>query len=137
MSDNSELHAKNFSCFSGCRVSVGENAVLKLGNGYFNHEVLVVCNKLIEIGDDCAIAQRVVIRDSNAHMIDRDGYKKTAPIKIGNHVWIASNAIILPGVTIGDGSMIAAGSVVNRDIPPNSLAAGVPAKVVRSNIKWY
>ena len=59
-----------------------------------------------------------------------------APIVIGDHVWIGTNAIVLKGVTIGDGAVIAAGAVVTRDVPAHSLAAGVPARVIRSDVHW-
>lgn len=60
----------------------------------------------------------------------------TKPIKIGNHVWIGINATILKGVTIGDGAIIAAGAVVNKDVEENSLVGGVPAKILKKNIFW-
>ncbi len=66
----------------------------------------------------------------------RENYKNTSPIKIGNHVWIGMRSIILKGVTIGDGSIVAAGSVVVKDVPNNCLVAGNPAKVVKKNVKW-
>ncbi|MDE6764577.1 MAG: sugar O-acetyltransferase, partial [Oscillospiraceae bacterium] len=55
-----------------------------------------------------------------------------APIKIGKHVWIGSNATILPGVTIGDWSVVAAGAVVNRDVPPMTVVGGVSAKILKT-----
>jgi acetyltransferase-like isoleucine patch superfamily enzyme len=60
----------------------------------------------------------------------------TKPVHIGNHVWIGMNVMILKGVTIGDGAIIAAGSVVNRDVPERCLAGGVPAKVIKENVQW-
>ena len=54
-----------------------------------------------------------------------------APIHIGKRVWIGSNATVLPGVTIGDGAVVAAGAVVTRDVPANTVVGGVPAKVIR------
>jgi len=59
-----------------------------------------------------------------------------APINIGNHVLVGNRAIIMKGVTIGDGAIIAAGAVVTKDVPPNCLAGGVPAKVIRENVAW-
>lgn len=54
-----------------------------------------------------------------------------APIKIGKHVWIGSNATVCPGVTIGDGTAVAAGAVITKDIPANAVVGGVPAKALR------
>ena len=57
-------------------------------------------------------------------------------VRIGNKVWIATNAIILPGVTVGDGAIVAAGSVVTRDVPEKCMVAGVPARVIKENVEW-
>ena len=76
----------------------------------------------------------MIIRDNDSHQIL--GSNGTQPITIGNHVWIGTRAMILKGVTIGDGSVIAAGSIVTHDVPPNSLVAGVPAVVKKQNIIW-
>lgn len=64
------------------------------------------------------------------------GKEKSAPIHIGNHVWIGARATILKGVTIGDGAVVAAGAVVNKDVPPNTLVGGVPARIIKENISW-
>jgi maltose O-acetyltransferase len=61
----------------------------------------------------------------------RCGLSHTGPIVIGNGVWIASNAIVLPGLTIGNGAVVGAGAVVTKDVPPNTLVAGVPARAIR------
>ena len=57
-------------------------------------------------------------------------------MKIGNKVWIATNALILPGVSIGDGAIVAAGAVVTKDVPAKCMVAGVPARVIKSNVEW-
>lgn len=57
-------------------------------------------------------------------------------VKIGNKVWIATNALILPGVSIGDGAIVAAGAVVTKDVPAKCMVAGVPARVVKENVEW-
>ena len=77
----------------------------------------------------------MLIRDSDNHTII-GGKEKTAPIKIGNHVWIGARATILKGVKIGDGAVVAAGAVVTRDVPPNTLVGGVPAKIIKENVSW-
>lgn len=74
--------------------------------------------------------------DSDAHEGLWAGYEKTKPIKIGNHVWIGTRVTILKGVTVGDNAIIAAGAVVTHDVPANSIVAGVPAKVINSNVNW-
>jgi len=87
----------------------------------------------ISIGDSCMMASSAYITDADWHGIhDRTDYiGKTAPISIGNNVWIGDSAIVCKGVTIGDNSIIGAGSVVTRDIPANTVAVGNPAAVVR------
>jgi maltose O-acetyltransferase len=62
----------------------------------------------------------------------RDGWEAAEPITIGDNVWIGGGASIMPGVSIGDDSVIGAGSVVTRDVPPRSLAVGSPAKLLRT-----
>ena len=71
--------------------------------------------------------------DTDHHRIDDQ--PMTAPVRIGNHVWIGRNVTILKGVTVGDGAVIGAGAVVSRDVPPGMLALGVPARPVRP-VTW-
>lgn len=121
--------------YSGCQLSIHSNCKLTIGKEtYFNRNTTIICRDKIVIGDNCAISQNVVIRDSDVHTINNKMNHK--PIKIGNHVWICSNAIVLKGVTIGDGSVIAAGSVVTKDVPAHSLVAGNPARVIKEQIEW-
>ena len=72
--------------------------------------------------------------DNSWHETDPANDRKK--IRIGNKVWFATNALILPGVTIGDGAIIAAGAVVTKDVPARCMVAGVPAKVIKENVKW-
>ena len=86
----------------------------------------------ITIGDGVLIGHNVTLATLNHD--ERPEYRQNIfpkPIKIGNNVWIGSNATILQGVTIGDGAIIGAGAIVTKDIPENTVAAGVPAKVIR------
>ena len=86
----------------------------------------------IEIGDDVLIGQQVVIATLNHDLNpDRRGNMIPKSVKIGNKVWIGAHATILPGVTIGDNSVIAAGAVVTKDVPQNVVVAGVPAKIIK------
>ncbi len=134
--DNSTIKMGIVNFYAGSRLTVNKNASFTFLGGYINYESVIECFDKIEIGEDVAISERVLIRDSNNHRIIRDGYKMSSPIKIGNHVWIGMDAKILSGVTIGDGAIIAAGAVVTKDVPAYSLAAGCPAKVVRENVVW-
>ena len=88
----------------------------------------------IEIGDDCLIAPFVYLVDSD-HRIDRAEKinlqpNQTAPIFVGNDVWIGTGAKILKGVTIGDGAVIASGALVKDDVEPYSIVGGIPAKKI-------
>lgn len=84
----------------------------------------------IEIGDNVTLAPQVHILAHDASTKIFLGYTKVANVKIGNNVFIGAGSIILPGVTIGNDVVIGAGSLVNSDIPDNTLAAGVPAKLL-------
>lgn len=134
--ENAVFEADKFSFYSGCKVNVNKSAKLVLKTGYMNSDSTIDCFESIEIGENCCISKNVIIRDSNSHYINREGYRCTAPIKIGNNVWIGLGAKILSGVTIGDGCVVAAGAVVNKDVPPKSMVAGVPARVIKSDIEW-
>lgn len=86
----------------------------------------------IEIGNDVLIGQQVVIATLNHDLCpDRRGSMTPKPVRIGNKVWIGAHATILPGVKIGDGAVVAAGAVVTKDVPPYTVVAGVPAKVIK------
>lgn len=135
--ENAVINVKNtFFFHSGCDVMVFKNAKLNLGSGYVNRYAKVRCYDSITIGEDVAISENVTIWDSDAHAIENSNSKNSQPVVIGNHVWIGTNVTILKGVTIGDGAIIAAGAVVNKDIPAYSMAAGVPARVIKHNVIW-
>lgn len=123
--------------YSGAFIQVSQNAKLTIGSGYINQNVNIGCYCDIEIGNQVAISENVIIRDSDNHFIEYDGYIESKPIVIGNHVWIGIGATILKGVTIGNGSIIGAGAVVTRDVPPNSVVAGNPARVIKKDITWH
>lgn len=86
----------------------------------------------ITLGDGVFLGNNVVLTTMN-HDFDPENRRTTypAPIVVGKNVWIASNATVVPGVHIGDGAIVAAGAVVTRDVPPNTIVAGVPARVLR------
>lgn len=122
--------------YTGCRVIVDSGARLTLGSGYANTGLRISCFRDVTIGEEVAIAEDVLIRDSDSHEVAGSARESTAPVHIGDHVWIGARATILKGVTIGDGAIVAACSVVTRDVPARALVAGVPATVKRTEVAW-
>lgn len=123
-----------FSFFYGADIILFEGAELNLGNSFINSDCKIRCHKSITIGDGCAISHDFTVMDSNAHKLNGD--TGTEPVHIGNNVWIGTRVLVMPGVTIGDGAIVAAGSVVTRDVPAKTVVAGVPARVIKSDIMW-
>lgn len=118
------------SRFAACpRLTIGART-------HIGHNCALIVAKEVTIGTDCLIASETLIFDSSGHHTDPEARlaglppdnDMVKPVRIGNNVWIGKRAMIFPGVTIGDGSVVAAGSVVMRDVPPNTLAAGNPAR---------
>jgi maltose O-acetyltransferase len=103
------------SCEAGARLSIGAGTA-------FNYGVSIEATRQISIGTDCMFGSMVRVSDAGAH--------GAAPVTIGNNVWLAHGAIVEPGVTIGDGAVVSAGSVVTSDVPPRMLAVGNPARAV-------
>jgi acetyltransferase-like isoleucine patch superfamily enzyme len=117
----------------------GQGATLYIkGNSFLNTNTVLNCFSYIEIGKGTMISDDVRIQDSDNHNIVINGIEKesTKPIIIGDRVWVGKNVLILKGVTVGDGAIIAAGSVVVKDVPSKTLVAGNPAKVIKENVEW-
>mgnify|MGYP000264224329 FL=1 len=116
-----------FYCDYGFNISVGKNF-------YTNHNCTILDGAPVTFGDNVFIAPNCAISTAG-HAIDSEqrsrGLEIARPISVGNHVWIGANVSILPGVTIGDNTIIGAGSVVNKDIPSNVIAVGNPCRVMR------
>ena len=127
----------NFQMYSGGFIRVVKNGHLILNGGFINEGVEITCAKKVTIGKGCKIARNVVIRGYDAHTLELPDYEISKEITIGEHVWIGTRAMILKGVKIGDGAVIAAGAIVTKDVPAGSIVAGVPAKVVKEDIKWH
>lgn len=110
------------------KITIGDGTTIS------NNVSIIACSE-IKIGKKCQIGDLVVIYDCDFHEINpksrNDTIGEVIPVQIGNNVWIGSRVMILKGVTIGNNSVIAAGSIVTKSIPNNSLAAGCPAKVIR------
>ncbi len=91
----------------------------------------------IEIGHDTNVSSHSILITGSHDIDDPKFTAEFKPIKIGHHCWIGTGAIILQGVTIGDGAVVAAGAVVTRDIPSNEVWGGVPAKFIRKRNNKY
>ena len=109
---------------------------IRLGKRFFaNFHLTILDEALVTIGDDCFCGPNVSIYTAchSTNPVERNSRREWAkPVSIGNSVWIGGDVTILPGVTIGDNCTIGAGSVVTRDIPANSVAAGNPARVIKT-----
>lgn len=122
---------------NGSDIQVFKGALLSIGRGAMNMGLQIVCSNKIIIGDGTHIGRDVWIRDNNGgHTVIQNGYSDSAPVIIGNRVWICSCVSITKGVTIGDGAIIAAHSVVTTNVPANCMVAGNPAKVILEHVIW-
>lgn len=123
----------------GCRVYVNDGGHLSIGNrSYINDNSTITCFESISIGSSCAVSWNTNVLDANIHEIVAEERPRSRfqPVQIGDRVWVGTGATVLPGVTIGDGAIVAAGSVVTTDVPGATLAAGNPARIVRQNVSW-
>lgn len=141
----------------GHKIEIGEHCVfakgelwiedshgtLRIGNNSsIEHAHLAVTEpgSVLEIQEDCMLAKHIEIRTGDSHSIidmatgDRINY--AANVTLEKHVWVGAHAKILKGVTIGHNSIIATSALVTSDVPPHSIAAGVPAKVIKQGIDW-
>jgi maltose O-acetyltransferase len=112
----------------GGTLEIGERTLVNYGGS-------IAAAESIRIGARCLIGTHVIVMDNDFHRIEPDRrleWPDSKPIVIEDNVWIGARVIVLGGVTIGEGSCIGAASLVVDDVPPMSLAAGVPAKVIRS-----
>jgi acetyltransferase-like isoleucine patch superfamily enzyme len=113
-------------------IGTGREGVLEIGDNVFiNRGVTIYAARNVSIGDNTRIADLAAIHDTDLHEVEQGHPVKVAPVSIGRNVWIGRGAVILPGVAIGDHSVIAACAVVSRDVPARTLVAGVPASATR------
>ncbi len=122
----------------GVRIVV-DSGELRIGHGTnINGLTKILVADSVRIGAECTFSWDVQILDNDFHAITLDGVERPAkgPVIIGDKVWIGTRAVILKGVEIGNGAVVAAGAVVNRDVPPGTIVAGMPARVVGKVDGW-
>lgn len=159
--DNSKISFNKFSFKNNCKIYIGENSIIessfyfdkenssiKIGNRTFIGGSKLICAESIEIGDDVLISWGCTIVNHTSHslifaerkndvldgLIGKKDWTNVLikKIDIKDKVWIGFDVKILKGVTIGEGAIVAAGSIVTKDVPPFTLVAGVPAKIIKS-----
>ena len=123
----------------GVWLTAPDSARIHIGVGTFlNLEVMVAAAELVEIGDHCMFANGCFVTDASHRFDDPglpvpwQGFTTKGPTHVGDNVWCGANVVITTGVTIGERCVIGANSVVTSDIPPFSIAAGAPARVLRT-----
>jgi acetyltransferase-like isoleucine patch superfamily enzyme len=147
------VHGNVLEALRDGRLEIGEHTLLepdvwitvpapgriRIGSGVFlNLGVMVAALELVEIGDHCMLANGCFITDSNHRFDDLgrpvpwQGFTAKGPTRLESNVWCGAHVVVTSGVTIGERSVIGANSVVNTDIPPFSIAAGAPARVLRT-----
>lgn len=114
-------------------LTVGPGAELVLGDyAFLNDGVNICATQSVRIGHHSKLGDMTYVYDTDFHEISPDRPTRRQPVVIGDNVWVGAQVMIMPGSVIGDHSVIAAGSIVTGEIPPKSLAAGAPAKVIKT-----
>jgi acetyltransferase-like isoleucine patch superfamily enzyme len=143
-------YGRGASTYLGTMFDVGPNGRVVLGEFALVHGARIICDSEITIGDHALISWNVVLMDTYRIPTDPGGRREelkqvpqrawriatadvpARPVHIGHAVWIGFESCVLPGVTIGEGSIVGARSVVTQDVPPFTIVAGNPARIVRS-----
>ncbi len=138
--EGASLHCDGIvSLQRGVRVVVdGGHLSLGWGTNVNGTGTKVLCAVGITIGRECTFSWDVQVMDNDFHALTVGGVERpsAAPVVIGDRVWIGTRGVVLKGVTIGDGAVVAAGAVVTKDVPAGAVVAGVPARVVGSADGW-
>lgn len=123
----------------GCWITLGPDARITIGRGCFlNRETMLAAQELIEIGDHVMFANHCFVGDADHRYDDPElpitwqGFTARGPVRIGDNVWLGKGVVVTGGTAIGNRSVIGSNSVVTRDVPPATIAAGVPAKPLRA-----
>lgn len=135
MFDKSKMKIGSFLMMRGpLYLKCTEEAKMEIGNEcFFNNNCSVTAVEKIIIGNQCKFANNLVVIDHDHAIENGHATAKliSKPVRIGDNVWVGANCTILKGVNIGNGAIIAAGAVVTRDVPEYTIAAGVPARVIK------
>ncbi|WP_335997635.1 acyltransferase [Fusobacterium polymorphum] len=141
--DNNKIFIGNNCCIKNLDIDMkNNNSIIKIGAKTTIERARITSFEpyKIEIGKDCMFSSDIIIMNTDVHRIyDVDTRLKTnegKEISIGNHVWLGIRTIILKGVTIGDNSIVAAGSIVTKDVKANTIVSGTPAKQIKENKNW-
>jgi acetyltransferase-like isoleucine patch superfamily enzyme len=117
----------------GVVIKVAPGAKLTIGDRvYLNGGASIEAHHQVIIGDNVLMAPFASVVDDDRHEVEPGSVRYKGPTIVGNNVWLGRNVVVLPGVTIGDGAVIGANSVVTKSIPPSTFAAGSPAQVLRA-----
>lgn len=141
---NSDFMNSNTSLTTAVKFVTGINGTIRIGDNCDLNGTCMVAYDEIEIGNNCQFASSSIISDTDFHPVEKEArlaqmqglpfsYDQVnkKKIKIGNNVWLGWGSIVLKGVTIGDNSIVAAGTVIVKDVPANVIVAGNPAQVVK------
>lgn len=122
----SQLGTTDIHALSGSRIEIGDGT-------FINTACVISARNLIRIGRNCQIANQVIMMDNDFHgTVERHQEPDAAPIILEDNVWLATRCTVLKGVRIGEGAVVAAGSVVTKDVAPYTMVGGIPAKFIKS-----
>ena len=121
---------------NNCSIVLGDHVTMQHNNHFNVYED----NRSITIGNDCMLSNNIIVRTSDDHGIfdltTKKRINEAKDVRIGNHVWIAPNSRVYKGAIIEDGAVVGSNTLVTKSVPKNSLAVGMPARIVKENIEW-
>ncbi len=120
----------------GSRIAVNWGAEVTVNDGtYLNEGALIDCDERITIGANCALSRNTAVMDTDSHRIIRPGARRSSPVVVGDRCWLGHGAVVLKGVTLKEGCVVAAGAIVTGSHEPAQLLIGIPARSVGS-VDW-